>query len=355
MGHRFRLFLTLVFVALLAFYGFQKVSRSADWQHFNFQRFLATLGQVRVPELLGAILLIYLTYFLRALRWHEFLRPVKDTAIGNLLVSTVLGFGAVAVFGRPGEMVRPYMIARQEDLPVSGQLAVWVVERFYDGVALILLVGAAIVAAGSLDEAGGAVPALVRIRHAGTVLMAATVICVTLLVLYERHLKTWEPTLLDKLSFLPRRMAEPLKRHLVSFAHGLACVGSARALFMAGVYSALIWMTIAGAFWLTLQAFGPPLDDLSFVGAMLVMGFAIGGSIIQLPGIGGGTQVFTILALSEIYGVQPEVATSAAVVLWAMTFMAVLPLAFILCVTQGLTWGKLRLMTKGEERPHPVS
>lgn len=79
MGHRFRLFLTLVVVALLAFYGFQKVSQSADWQHFNFQRFLATLRQVRVPELLTAILLIYLTYFLRALRWHEFLRPVKNT------------------------------------------------------------------------------------------------------------------------------------------------------------------------------------------------------------------------------------------------------------------------------------
>src|SRR5258706_7116769 len=213
MGRRVRLFIMLLGVALLAFYGFQKVSHSPDWQHFNFQRFLATLAQVRVPELLGAILLIYLTYFLRALRWHEFLRPVKDTSVGNLMVATVLGFGAVAVFGRPGEMVRPYMIARQEGLPVSGQLALWVLERFYDGVALILLVGAAILAVGSLDEAGAAVPALARIRHAGTILMAMTVVGVILLVLYERHLKTWEPTLLDKLSFLPRRMAEPLKRH----------------------------------------------------------------------------------------------------------------------------------------------
>src|SRR5262249_136430 len=156
--------------------------------------------------------------------------------------------------------------------------------------------------AGSLDDSGGGVvPALARIRHAGTVLVALTVVGVTLLVLYERHLKTWEPTLLDKLSFLPRRIAEPLKQQLVSFAHGLSCVGSARALLLAGVYSALIWMTIAGAFWMALQAFGPPLDDLSFSGAMLVMGFAIGGSIIQLPGIGGGTQVFTILALAEVY------------------------------------------------------
>jgi hypothetical protein len=290
------------------------------------------------------------------LRWHEFLRPVRRTSITNLMVSTVLGFGAVAVFGRPGELVRPYMISKLEDMPVSGQVAVWILERFYDGVALMLLVGAAIFAAGSVDDAtGGAVPALVRIRHAGTILMALTVVGVTLLVLYEKHLKTWEPKLLDKLSFLPRRLAEPLKEHLVSFAHGLACVRSGRALFLAAAYSVLVWITIAGAFWLTLQAFGPPLDDLSFAGALLVMGFAIGGSIIQLPGIGGGTQVFTILALSEIYGVPPEVSTSAAVVLWAMTFMAVLPLAFILCVTQGLTFGKLRLMTKGQTTPESAA
>jgi hypothetical protein len=340
--------MTLLVVGFLAVYGFQKVSHSPDWQNFNVRRFVGSLEQLRYTELMGAILLIYLTYYLRSLRWYEFLRPVQQSKITNLLVATVLGFGAVAMFGRPGELVRPYMISKLEDTPVSGQVAVWILERFYDGVALMLLVGTAILAAGSTEEAsGGVAPALVRIRHAGTVLVALTAVGVTLLVLYERNLKIWEPKLLEKLSFLPRRIAGPLREHLVSFAHGLASVRSARALILAAVYSALIWLTIAGAYWFTLQAFGPPLDDLSFSGALLVMGFAIGGSIIQLPGIGGGTQVFTILALSEIYGVQPEVCTSAAVVLWAMTFMAVLPLAFILCVTQGLTWGKLRLMTKG--------
>ena len=80
---------------------------------------------------------------------------------------------------------------------------------------------------------------------------------------------------------------------------------------------------------MVLQAFGPPLDDLNFASSMLVMGFAIAGSAIQAPGVGGGSQVLAILALTEIYGVAPEIATSAGIVLWLLAFMSVVPLAAI--------------------------
>jgi hypothetical protein len=71
--------------------------------------------------------------------------------------------------------------------------------------------------------------------------------------------------------------------------------------------------------------------------------------VVQLPGVGGGSQILTIVALTEVYDLPPEVATSAAVVLFLLTFMAVVPTAAILAVRQGLTWGKLRMMTRGLE------
>ncbi len=344
---RLRYLLTGIAALALIIYAFQKLSRNPAWQHFDRHKLWTAMGQVRLPEVIGAMLLIYLTYLLRSLRWYEFFRPVKRLSIYNLAVATVLGFGAVAVFGRPGELVRPYMISQQEDVPVSGQLAIWLLERFYDGVALILFVGAAIFLSGTSDDSGGQVaPVLSGMRHAGTVLMIVTAVCVTLLVLYERHLQTWEPWVLARLRFLPKRLAEPIRRHMVSFAHGLSSVRSRRALALGAAYSLLVWTTISAAFWMTLQALGPPIDDLNFSASMLVMGFAIAGSVIQAPGVGGGTQVFTIIALTEIYGVSPEIATSAALILWVLAFISVIPLAVFLSVREGLTWGKLRGMTK---------
>ena len=79
------------------------------------------------------------------------------------------------------------------------------------------------------------------------------------------------------------------------------------------------------------------------------MGFAIGGSMLQVPGIGGGTQVFTILALTELFKVRPEMATSAAIILWLLTFVAVVPPAVALLVREGLSLRKLRLLAASSE------
>src|SRR4029079_7463303 len=57
---------------------------------------------------------------------------------------TIVGFTGLALLGRPGELIRPYLIARREKLTLSSQLAVWAVERIFDiGAFTILLVLAA--------------------------------------------------------------------------------------------------------------------------------------------------------------------------------------------------------------------
>src|SRR5207237_5959534 len=49
-----------------------------------------------------------------------------------LLAPTIVGFTGLALLGRPGEMIRPYLIARKENLSFPSQLAVWTVERIFD-------------------------------------------------------------------------------------------------------------------------------------------------------------------------------------------------------------------------------
>jgi len=334
----------LIVLALTA-YAAWAVTHNPEWRSFDWRKLLATVRQIRIQSVLGAVLLIYLTYFLRACRWYEFLRPVKETNIRRNFVATVMGFGAVAVLGRPGELVRPYMVARQEGMPVSSQMAVWVLERFCDTVAMALVVGGGFLLGGVGEQEPGTpvAPLLIGMRRAGITLMAATVVGVFLLIVYEERLRAGHPI---RLAFLPERYGLRVRQALASFAHGLAGLRSARAILLGAIYSLAIWVTIAAAFWMVLQAFGPPLDDLDFASSMLVMGFSIAGSVVQAPGVGGGSQLLGILALTEIYGVPPEIATSAGIVLWGLAFLAVVPLAAGIGLQQGISLRSLRMLAR---------
>src|SRR5271156_6432144 len=103
------------------------------WQSFDWGTFWSQTHRIKKIHVLHGIALIYLAYAMRALRWKLFLRPVRPkTSVRELLSPTLIGFTGLALLGRAGEFIRPYLIARRTDLPFSSQLAVWAVERIFD-------------------------------------------------------------------------------------------------------------------------------------------------------------------------------------------------------------------------------
>lgn len=349
MGKKLRYSLTLLLLLGLVAYIVHKVRTNPEWQNFDFAQFHATLIRLDYRFLLIALAIIYSTYLLRSLRWREFLLPIKETSISNLLTATIIGFGGLALLGRPGELVRPYLISRKEDMPVSTQMAVWVLERVYDLAMIIVIVGGVLyfsLEGEELSPSGG--QALAHLRMAGLTILALALCGIAVLVFFRRYWESWVPRMMALLGFLPPRLVERLRKILEEFGHGLSSLRSGRAFLMGSLYTSLVWISISVGYFLTLKAFGPPLSNFSFAAAVLVMGFAIAGSMLQVPGIGGGTQVFTALALTELFGVRPEVAASAAIILWLLTFVAVVPPALIFLLREGLSWRKLRLLAAAE-------
>jgi len=112
------------------------------WRNFDWAR-LFQYG-LSWRHIFQGVALIYFAYILRAVRWKIFLRPVRPQAsVLGLVSPTVIGFTGLALLGRPGEMIRPYLIARRENLPFASQVAVWAVERIFDvGGFTVLLVTA---------------------------------------------------------------------------------------------------------------------------------------------------------------------------------------------------------------------
>ena len=100
--------------------------------HFDWAMFWHQLRFVSMLHIIGAIALIYATYWIRAVRWAVFLSPTKKVSAASLLGSQFIGFTVVALFGRLADLTRPYLVARRVGLSLSSQVAVYTIERMFD-------------------------------------------------------------------------------------------------------------------------------------------------------------------------------------------------------------------------------
>ena len=105
---------TLATVTILAVLCLLIFREASAWRHFNWSVFWNNARDVSLLHALAAIALTYSGYILRAVRWRIFLRPMKEVRPTRLLGPTLIGYTGLALLGRPGELIRPYLIARKE-------------------------------------------------------------------------------------------------------------------------------------------------------------------------------------------------------------------------------------------------
>jgi len=81
-----------------------------------------------------------------------------------------------------------------------------------------------------------------------------------------------------------------------------------------------------------------------------VLAFTLVGSAVQLPGVGGGSQLACFLAYTTIFGVEKEPAAAAAILIWLITFAGCSLAGVPLLIHEGMSLGELRRMAKEEEK-----
>src|SRR5207249_5015005 len=87
-----------------------------------------------------AVLAISMAYLFRACRWGALLAPLSPARLRDLFAATTVGFGAVFLFGRAGEVVRPVVLPmRDPRIRPSASLVTIMIERIYDMMAVVVL------------------------------------------------------------------------------------------------------------------------------------------------------------------------------------------------------------------------
>jgi len=328
--------LALVLVIGLAYFGWRD-------QSFQWALFFKTFRGLHPGWLLAAGLFALTTYLGRAVRWRVLIRPFKPNAsLWNLTSATAIGFTAIVLFGRPGEMVRPFLIANKEKLPFSSQIAAWFLERIYDLLMALLIFGFALSRVHNSGATVGEGLQWVLSMGGHAVGMLATICLAVLIVL--RVFSEWaHQRLLESLKFLPEKHYERAAHFITSFTHGVGSTRSASAVLQVVMLSVLEWVLIVICYLCVFRA-SPQMAQFQLMDVLIFVGFVSFGSVVQIPGIGGGMQIVSVVVLRELFGVALEVATGMAVVLWVITFVVIVPIGLLLAFHEGLNWRKLRQM-----------
>ncbi len=308
---------------------------------FRWDQFFETLTRVNYGWLGAAISLMLFSYVVRALRWEVMLRPLRaDPSLAGLISATVIGFTAVVLLGRPGEVVRPYLIAMKERVSFSSQMAAWLLERILDSMMVLLIFGFALeeIPGRHLHLSGGLAWVL---RAGGYIIAAICSVCVPVLVLFRNFSATAKSRILSALTFLPERYLKRVSENLDAFVEGMQSTREAGFLARLLAYTGLEWMVLVGSYYLLFLAFAATAG-LGLVGTLIFVGFLALGSIVQIPGIGGGLQVATVVVLTEIFRMSLEVASGMALLIWVLSVVVVVPFGLLCAFHEGINWNKFK-------------
>jgi hypothetical protein len=112
-----------------------------------------------------------------------------------------------------------------------------------------------------------------------------------------------------------------------------------------------IWYVTALAYQEVTHSYGVDALEIPVSQLLILMGASMAGSMLQLPAVGGGSQMATIATLSSVFDVPPEMAASCGILLWLVTFASVVPAGLLLAHRERLS---LRTLSEESHRAEEV-
>ncbi len=312
-----------VFIAL-AFYAQQKYP-------FHWQTFVEQFKMADWRKILFALGSIYAAYIFRSVRWALLLRHIKKVGPFSLLGTQVIGFTAVALIGRIADPVRPYLVSKKTGLPLSNQVAVYIVERLFDAGSMALIFCSVILLAPA-----GALPHPEIVKKGCYGALVTTLAGAVFLVVVRLAGGVVASFLEGVFGLLSKGFGRAVGERIRTFRTGLDTLRTFSDFGYAASLSLGMWVLISLAYLGVTTAFvaSPQLAQLTLAKCMLLMASSMVASGFQLPVIGWFSQIGLVAAaMSGFFGVAAEPATACAATLLAVTFLGIIPI--------GLIWARI--------------
>ena len=328
MRRRWRFWLGVAISVLFLFYALRGQRLPEVWQG---------LREANYWWLIPGVIVYFGAVWLRTIRWHYLLRPIKRVPTRSLFPVVTIGYMGNNIFPfRAGEVIRAYVLKRKEGVSASASLATIVVERIFDGITMLVFVFAIL----PLVPANEFLRQLLPFMS----LLFFGVLFVFLLIASspERTRKVYQ-WFVNQL--VPLRFQEQIRGLLERFVEGLQVLRSGRDMLFVMAISIVLWLAEAWKYWFVMQGFDfdQPFYVLVFTCAIV----NLATSIPSTPGYLGTFEVAGIESL-VLFGVARHTATSFMLALHAALWFPITTLGAYFAWRESLSWREMeRAQTTG--------
>ncbi len=307
-----RKYVKFAILLLFAVFIFWFFGRNLDWKQV-----VESLSKAKAVYIISAALIICLGYLLRAKRWQVLLEPITETSLKELFATTTVGFTAVFIIGRAGEIVRPmWLPMRDSRVRPSAALVTIGIERIFDLASIICFFAINLL---WFSVPPGRETEFAYIEMIGFLMLAGVGFGFICLFVYQKispKVIYWSERTLDN-KYIPRKIYRIIISILKQLAKSLEILQDWREIVSVTFWTIMLWLAIALPTWLVLLAFDLPL---SFSDALFIMGWAAFGSIAPTPGGAAGAFHAATAGGLIFLNVAPEQAAAVSIVMHLVYF-----------------------------------
>ena len=282
---------------------------------------------------------MFVNLAIRALRWQYLLEPLGETRFSNAFRATAVGFAASSVLpARAGEFIRPYFLARHENMSATGAFATVILERLLDAVTVLVLLAVFVFVFGQ-DVATHSPTLFTAVTWAGAAAGVVSLVALAILFVLAGNPERLATALQRLERVVPSAFAGMIARIVRKFARGLGTIRRPSRLLVALAWSFPLWLSIDAGIWAVAVAFG---FEVPFTASFLIVPLLTLGVAVPTPGaIGGFHEAFRI-GVTVFYGVPDDAAVASALVLHALTVGPSLILGLFFAAKVGLNIAGMR-------------
>lgn len=306
------------------------------FRKIDFRQLLQVFKTLDYRYLLATVLVTFISYAFRAVRWHYLVLPQKKAAPRNLFMATIVCYMANNLLpARLGEFVRAYLLAEKENLEASAVFATLVLDRLCDGFTVLVILVITFFTVNLPPGMESVQKGLVTGGYVTLSLYLAVIVFLTFLK--RRTMATLHLTGVVLKPF-PAKLSEKIIPLLGSFISGIKLSANKKELFALIWSSALIWSTAVWPVDLLLKAFSIhlPITASMFILVFLVFAVMVPAS----PGYIGTYHAACMYGLMA-FNVPKEQALSVAIVMHSVNFFPVILAGFLFLWKDGISFSSL--------------
>ena len=311
----------LIFSAIGLYYAF----RSFDWQGFA-----SAFKQINMWYIVVAVMLQLSAVWFRSLRWKWLLEPFEDIPIKPLYEGTMIGyFGNTILPFRMGELLRAYVVSNACSTPVSKLFGSIIVDRVLDLLGLVLLTLVLMI---FFD--------LVLISDwIVFTIITATIIIFTFLVILGKNEPDWTRIQL-KYHILQSKLGSKFYSSFTDIISGLSLLTKTTKKIRIYSFVVLLWSMYFFSFAFVVKAMSLELSWPNTGILMIVLSLVI--SIPAAPGFIGTYHGFSVLFLTEVFGVGMSASQSFAVISHAVVYIPFVVVGAVFFLRSSMTFSKIK-------------